>query len=87
LSNSTATAQRSLKAKKFARSRTLNWEMDSISNNVLALLDGERPNEWPVESLYTADPYYGPGQDTLEATRFCDWQRQLAAFKTPIPRT
>jgi glycosyltransferase involved in cell wall biosynthesis len=65
-------------AMRFAGSRTLDWEVDVIANNVLAMMEDTLPATWPCSMRFTGAPLIAPKGDTQSVRRFCETQRRLA---------
>ena len=66
-------------AQTFVSSRTLDWELDVIANNVLALMDGELPPLSEIDLFYDDEPIISATKGDEQAMRrFCDAQRAAA---------
>lgn len=65
----------SASAIEFAKSRTLEWEVDVIANNLMALMDGDLPPLWPAPQPYDAPPVIATEYESEDAIRrFCEAQ-------------
>ena len=65
----------SASAIEFAKSRTLEWEVDVIANNLMALMDGDLPPMWPAPQPYDAPPVIATEYESEDAIRrFCEAQ-------------
>jgi hypothetical protein len=66
-------------AQTFVSSRTMDWELDVIANNVLALMDGELPASSEIDLFYDDEPIISATKgDERAMKRFCDAQREAA---------
>ncbi len=64
--------------KEFARTRTLEWEMDVFVNNTLNLLNGKELNMVEVKTEYEENPFVAESDKRREVISFCDWQKKLS---------
>ena len=65
---------------EFAKTRSLDWEMDVIFNHSLALLNGVHASQPVPHVSYDAMPVLAKCDDTHNVKAFCDWQRRLASM-------
>jgi O-antigen biosynthesis protein len=64
----------------YGASRTLDWEMDGLVNNLSLLLDGRSRLSSKVEATYIAPPTIAPEDTTDGVAAFCAWQAHLAGL-------
>jgi len=83
LNDAKSTALISRKASKFVSTRTLDWEMDVIANNVLAMMDDQLSGTPELDLIYDAAPIISLDKDVKEDLKsikgFCASQYALAA--------
>ena len=79
LSNPGKATEMSKAAQAFVSTRTLDWELDVIANNVLALMDGKLPPSSEIDLFYDDEPVICTTRgDAGAMKRFCETQREAA---------
>ena len=79
LSNPRMAKDMSERAHAFAVPRTLDWEVDVIANDVLAMMDGTLPPLIDINLFYDDEPVIvAADSDERAVRRFCDAQREAA---------
>jgi FMN phosphatase YigB (HAD superfamily) len=68
----------------FGQTRTLAWEMDALTNNVMAMMSGETLGGHAQEMMYRDGPFFAPEDDHKSPRQFCEWQLRLASNGLPL---
>ena len=71
-------SQMSSNAIRSASARTLRWEVDVLTNHVMAQVDGKLQESWSDPFVYRGKPFIAPESDRREVRTFCDIQLSTA---------
>jgi len=65
----------------FARTRTLEWEMDVFVNSALSLMVNNCVELSTVESTFSESAFISEKDKSKHTSAFCNWQKKLASSK------